>query len=132
MKAVYPSLSYALFTVIGIVALSLLIIWINSYSEDVQGSYANEQLNYAADVMRNTVLDVYSLDANALVQVPMPKYIVGRQYSVLLNESKIVLRLDTGKKVIEVQRTLGINASLSGRSYAPATIQMTDGAIRLV
>jgi hypothetical protein len=130
---VYPSLSYALFTVIGIVALSMLIIWINSYSEDVQSSYANEQLNYAADVMRNSILDAYALDANAVVSVPMPRYIVGRQYSIQFNESNLVLRLDIGKKVITVQRTLGINATFSGRSYAPATISVSkDKTIGLV
>ena len=131
---VYPSLSYALFTVIGIVALSMLIIWINSYSEDVQSSYANEQLNYAVDIVRNTVLDMYSLDANSVVSVPMPKYIVGRQYSVSFNESSVTLRIDIGKKVIEVQRTIGVNATLSGRSYAPATLRMSkeDRTIMLV
>jgi hypothetical protein len=131
---VYPSLSYALFTVIGIVALSMLIIWINSYSEDVQGSYANEQLNYAADVMRNNVLDMYSLNANSVVLVPIPRYIVGRQYSISLDNSSVTLRLDVGKRVIEVKREIGVNATLSGRSYAPATLQMSkeDKTIMLV
>ena len=131
---VYPSLSYALFTVIGIVALSMLIIWINSYSEDVQRSYANEQLNYAADVVRNTVLDMYSLNANSEVSVPIPRYIVGRQYSVFLENSSVTLRIEVGKKVIEVQREIGVNLTLSGRSYAPATLQMSkeDKTIRLV
>jgi hypothetical protein len=124
MKGEYPSLSYTLFTVISIVVLSLLMVWVSSFSENVQNSYAYNQLNYAADVVRNSVLDIYSTNAQASLPVPIPKYITGKQYAVELSNNTIKLSMNTGRRTIEVSRTLDISANLSGRSYAPISIEL--------
>jgi hypothetical protein len=134
MKAVYPSLSYALFTVISIISLSIVIIWVSSFSEGIQSNYANEQLNYAADIVRSAVLDMYATNASCILQVPMPRYIVGRQYSVELSGTNISLTLNRGSKTIQVNRSLDVNASMSGKSFAPVTISLDkEGmSVRLV
>ena len=136
MKALYPPLSYTLFIAIGIIALSVIMVMINSFTDGVQKSYALSQLDYTSEVIRNEILRLYSTSADGKFQLYIPKDIVGKQYLIELNQKNLKLSLSVGGKIISVERLINTSATLSGKSYAPASIEMGkvngDVFIRLV
>ena len=136
MKALYPPLSYTLFIVISIAALSVILVVVNTFSEDVQRNYARSQLNYVAEVIRQDILRLYSTNAEGRLQLSIPKDIIGKQYSIELNQKILKLSLPFKDKKIEVERLINTSASLTGKSFAPISIEMNktngDISIRLV
>ncbi|NIO44535.1 MAG: hypothetical protein GTN36_03210 [Candidatus Aenigmarchaeota archaeon] len=136
MKALYPPLSYTLFIVISIVVLSIILVAVNTFSEDIQRNYARSQLNYVAEVIRQDILRLYSTDAEGRLQLPIPKDVIGKQYSIELNQKNLKLVLPFRGREIEVQRFINTSASLTGKSFAPISIEMNktngDISIRLV
>jgi hypothetical protein len=136
MKALYPPLSYALFIAIGVVALSMIMVVINTFTDGIQRNYAYNQLDYTAEVIKDDILKLYSTNAEGRVDVDAPTEIAGKQYMIELNQNNLTLSLYVGNKLLEVNRSINIDASLSGRSYAPVSIEMNksngDIFIRLV
>jgi hypothetical protein len=131
MKGLYPPLSYTLFIVISIAALSVILIMINTFSEDIQRNYARSQLNYVSENIRNDILKLYSTNAEGKFQLSVPKLIIEKQYLIELDQKTLKLSLDLTGGKIEVERFLNISATFSGSSFAPASIEMnkTDGEI---
>jgi hypothetical protein len=136
MKALYPPLSYTLFIVISIAVLSVILVLMNTFTSGIQKNYAYSQLNYVAEVIRDDVLKLYSTNAEGRFQLSIPHDIIGKQYSIELNQENLTLSLVIKDEIIEVKRSINISAALSGRSYAPASIELnkTNGevSIRLV
>ncbi len=124
MKAQYPSISYTLFIVISIMALSMMIISINTFTDNVEKNYANAQLNYAAEVLRDDILKLYSTNAEGEFQIGIPDKIIGKQYSVEFDQDRVRLSLIVVEKLMTAERLLNIDASFSGKSYAPVTLEM--------
>jgi len=136
MKALYPPLSYALFIAIGVVALSMIMVVINTFTDGIQRNYAYNQLDYAAEVIKDDILKLYSTNAEGRIDVDAPTEIAGKQYMIELNQNNLTLSLYVGNKLLEVNRSINIDASLSGRSYAPVSVEINksngDIFIRLV
>jgi hypothetical protein len=136
MKALYPPLSYALFIAIGIAALSMIMVFINNFTDGIQRNYAYNQLEYTADVIKDDILKLYSTGAEGRIDVNAPTEIAGKQYTIELNQNNLTLSLFMGNRLLEVNRSINIDASLSGRSYAPVSVEMEklngDVFIRLV
>jgi hypothetical protein len=136
MKALYPPLSYALFIAIGVVALSMIMVAINTFTDGIQRNYAYNQLDYTAEVIKDDILKLYSANAEGRIDVDAPTEIAGKQYMIELNQNNLTLSLYVGNKLLEVNRSINIDASLSGRSYAPVSVEMNksngDIFIRLV
>ncbi len=136
MKALYPPLSYALFIAIGVVALSMIMVVINTFTDGIQRNYAYNQLDYTAEVIKDDILKLYSTNAEGRIDVDAPTEIAGKQYMIELNQNNLTLSLYVGNKLLEVNRSINIDASLSGRSYAPVSVEMNksngDIFIRLV
>jgi len=124
MKAFYPQLSYTFFIVISIVALAIILITVNMFTDSIQKNYAYGQLNYVAENMKNDILRLYSSNAEGRLELSAPKEIIGNQYTIEMNQKNLKLSLNFKDKKIEVQRFVNISASLSGKSYAPASIEM--------
>jgi len=131
MKALYPPLSYTIFIVISIAALSVILVTVNTFSENIQRDYARSQLDYIAEVIRQDILRLYSTNAEGRLQLSIPKDITGKQYLIELNQKNLKLSLNIRDEILEVERFINTNASLSGKSYAPVSIEMnkTDGDI---
>lgn len=125
MRAFYPQLSYTIFIVISIVALSIIMVTVNIFTDSIQRNYAYSQLNYVAEVLRHNILRLYSTNAEGKFQVSIPRDIIGKQYVIELNQKNLKLSLNIGNKIIEVERLVNISASLSGRSFAPVSIEMS-------
>jgi len=136
MKALYPPLSYTLFIVISIATLSVILLTVNLFSENIQRDFAYSQLNYVKEVVRQDILKLYSTNAEGKFQLSIPKNIIGKQYSIELDQKNLKLSLEFKNKRIEAEGFVNVSASLSGKSYVPASIEMnrTDGdiSIRLV
>ena len=124
MKALYPPLSYTLFIVISIAALSVILVVVNVFSENIQKNYAYNQLNYVAEVIRQEVLKLYSTNGEGRFQLPIPKDIIGKQYLIELYQKNLKLSLEFRDKKLEVERLINVSASLSGKSFAPVSIEM--------
>ena len=136
MKALYPPLSYAIFFALGIAVLLVIMTLISSFTDGVQKNYAYVQLNFISETIRDEILKLYSTNATGRFQLETPKSIAGRQYIIELDQNNLNLSLSIGGKKIEAYRLVNISASMSGRSYSPASIEVekTDGNtfIRLV
>ena len=136
MKALYPPLSYTLFIVISIAALSVILVVVNVFSENIQRDFARNQLTYVTEVIRQDILKLYSTNAEGKFGLPIPRTIIGKQYSIELDEKNLKLSLVFKNEKIEVEKLVNVSASLTGNSYAPASIEMnkTDGdiSIRLI
>jgi len=136
MKALYPPLSYALFIAIGVAALAMIMVFINNFTDGIQRNYAFSQLGYTADVIKDDILKLYSTGAEGRIVVDAPTEIAGKQYAIELSQNILTLSLYMGNKLLEVNRSINIDASLSGRSYAPVSVEMEksngDVSIRLV
>lgn len=124
MKGQYPSISYALFFVISVIVLSIVMLMMNSLTDSVQKNYARGQMNYIAESIRNDVLKLYSTNAQGKFEMSIPNYVVGKQYMIEFDQNKLRLTLDNRGNIIEVERYINITASLSGRSYSPASIEL--------
>ncbi len=133
MKALYPPLSYTLFIVISIAALSIILIIVNTFSENIQRNYAYGQLNYIAEVIRQDILKLYSTNAEGRLELSIPKDIIGKQYLIELDQKNLKLSLEFKDERIEVERFINTSASLSGRFFAPVSIEMnkTNGDISI-
>ena len=136
MKALYPPLSYTLFIVISITVLSVILVLMNTFTGGIQKNYAYSQLDYVAEVIRDDILKLYSTNAEGKFQLSIPKDIIGKQYLIELNQENLTLSLNINNEIIEVKRSIIISVTLSGRSYAPVSIELNktngDISIRLV
>jgi hypothetical protein len=134
MKALYPTISYTLFIVISVAVLSVLLISIRGFAEKTQSNYAQSQLEYAADILRNDMLSIYNSNSSGRLQTSMPEYITGKRYSVEIGNSTIELSLEANGRSIKATRRLDMAASMSGKSYAPITIEYRkdEGIFELV
>ena len=119
MKALYPTVSYTLFIVISVAALSVLLISVRGFAEQSQERYAKGQLECAADIVRNDIMSMYVSESSGLSKTELPTYITGKKYIVEAQNKTVTLTMDIMGRTVSVVRTLDINISLSGREYAP-------------
>ncbi len=54
----------------------------------------------------------------------LPEKIGERKYSLTLYQNNLIVSLPLKNEIIEVNRTLNIDAELSGESYLPASIEI--------
>ena len=114
----------------------MIMVFINNFTDGIQRNYAFSQLGYTADVIKDDILKLYSTGAEGRIVVDAPTEIAGKQYAIELSQNILTLSLYMGNKLLEVNRSINIDASLSGRSYAPVSVEMEksngDVSIRLV
>jgi hypothetical protein len=134
MKALYPTISYTLFIVISVAVLSILLISIRGFAEKSQNSYAQSQLDYAADILRNDILSFYNSNSSGRLQTSLPMYIIGKRYSVEISNDTITLSLESSGRIIRAQRRLEITAFMQGKAYAPVTVEYKkeEGTVELM
>jgi len=124
MKAVYPTLSYTLFIVISLLVLSIILISVTGLIENMEKRYAYNQLNYAAEVVKDEILKIYATNSNGTIQLPLPRDVVGKRYTVEFYQNNLTVKVDVKGETIKADRLVNITATLSGKSYMPASIEM--------
>lgn len=136
MKALYPPLSYAIFIMLSLIALFAIMTLMNTFTDRVKTSYAYAQLDFVSESIRDEILELYSTNATGRFQLEIPRYIVGKQYIIEMDQNNLNLSLTVGNKKIESYRLVNISATMSGNSYSPASIEIEkidgDTFIRLV
>jgi hypothetical protein len=123
MKALYPTISYTFFIVISVAVLSVLLISIRGFAEKTQTNYAQSQLNYAADIVRNDMLSLYNSNSSGRLQTSIPQYITGKRYSVEIYNGTIELSIEMFGSNVNAQRKLETTTLMEGKAYAPVTIE---------
>ena len=131
MKALYPTISYTLFIVISVAALSVLLISIRGFAEGTQTTYAQSQLECAADIVRNDIMSIYSANSSGVVQSHLPAYIAGKRYSIEAENNIITVSMEMSGRQIRAARTIDASIQLQGREYAPISLdyQKDDGTL---
>ena len=130
MKAVYPTLSHSVLLLIGLVAMSLILFSIYSFISDLEKDMSYLDLNYIADSTKNKILEIYSLAnqssdySKGALQLSLPEKIGNRRYTITFYQNDLLVSVPLRSDIIEVSRQLKINATLSGTSYLPATLEM--------
>ena len=136
MKALYPPLSYAIFTALSIAALLAIMTVLNVFTDNIQKNYARAQLDMTSEMIRNEILKLYSTNAEGKFKLEIPNDIAGRQYTIELSQKYLNLSITVRNEKIETYRFVNISATMSGESYAPASIEIerTEGntLVRLV
>jgi len=130
MKAIYPTLSHSVLLLIGLIAMSLILFSIYSFISDLEKDTSYLYLNYIADSTKNKILEVYSLAnqssdySKGAFQLSLPEKIGNRRYTITFYQNDLVVSVPLRSDIIEVSRQLKINATLSGTSYLPATLEI--------
>ena len=128
MKAVAPILSHSALLLIGLIAVSLIIVSLSSSFSKTEKDLIRTELNYIAESAKNKILEIYSIAnqtmeySNSSFQLNLPQKIGERNYLLKLNQENLTVSMSFKNENIEVVRTLNIDAHLSGEAYLPASI----------
>lgn len=130
MKAVYPTLSHSTLLLIGLIAMSLVLVSIYSFISDMEKGLTYLELNYIGDSIKNKVLEIYSLAnqssnySKGTFQLSLPEKIGNRKYTITFYQNDLFVSVPLRSDIIEINRPLKINATLSGTAYLPAKLSM--------
>jgi len=132
MKGIYPFLSYTTLIAIGFVVLTLLLIFVFDLTTNIEEKHILSQLDYTAGYVKGEILKLYAANAEGKFKLSVPETIANKKYTIGLDQNNLTVKLILRNKPIEVTRTIKINATLTGLSYLPASIEMeklSDGNI---
>jgi len=130
MKAVHPVLSHTALLLIGLIAMSLIIVSISSLFSKTEKNLVTSEMNYIAESAKNKILEIYSMVnrtmeySNGTFQLNLPEKIGDKKYTLSLNQDNLTVKMPFENEIIEVNRTLNIDAELNGESYLPASIEI--------
>jgi hypothetical protein len=128
MKAVTPILSHSSLLLIGLIAVSLIIVSLSTSFSTTERDLIRTELNYIAESAKNKVLEVYILANqsseyfNSSFELELPEKIGERNYLLKLDQENLTASMSFKNENIEVVRTINIDAQMSGESYLPASI----------
>jgi len=139
MKGIYPILSHSLLLLLGLVAMSLVIISISSSLSRTEIDLTTVELNFVADAIKNKILEVYSLAnqssnyTTGLFQLNLPEKVGNNKYSITLYQNGLMVNSSVKNKPIEINRNLSIDAELSGTYFLPVSIKVDkqNGKIKI-
>ena len=129
MKGVHPILSHSALLIVGLVAMTMIVVSITATFSNTQSNLAKAQARYVAESARDSILDVYSIAVqsdytNGSFDMGLPEIIGGSKYMLILDNDTVSVRTASGKDTSDVNLTLGIDVSLHGESYMPALLHV--------
>jgi glyceraldehyde-3-phosphate dehydrogenase/erythrose-4-phosphate dehydrogenase len=139
MKGIHPVLSHTTLLLIGLIAMSLIIVSISSLFSKTEKDLVTSEINYIAESTKNKILEIYNMAnqtteyINGTFQLNLPETIGDKKYTLILNQNNLTVLMPFENENIEVNRTLNIDAQLNGESYLPASIEIekTGGIITM-
>lgn len=137
MKGVHPLLSHSALLVIGLVAMGMIIASLTTTFSKTESNLIRAEANYIAETARNNILEIFltadqSEYTNGTFQLNLPEKIGDKKYRLLLDQNVISLRMPFENDIIEVNKTLNIDAELSGEASLPASVVVEkDGIINI-
>lgn len=130
MKGIHPVLSHSALLLIGLIAMSLIIVSVSSLFSKTEKDLITSEINYIAESAKNKILEIYTMAnqtmdySNGTFQLNLPEKIGDRKYILSLNQNSLTVTISFKNEIIEVNRILNIDAELNGESYLPASIEM--------
>jgi hypothetical protein len=130
MKGIHPLLSHTTLLLVGLIAMSLIIVSISSLFSKTEKDLVKSEINYIAESAKNKILEIYSIAnqtteyTNGAFQLNLPETIGDRKYILSLNQNNLTVFMPFENENIEVNRTLNIDAQLNGESYLPTSIEV--------
>ena len=139
MKAITPIVSHSALLLIGLIAVSLIIISVSSSFSKTERDLIRGELNYIAETAKNKILEIYSLTnqtmeySNSSFQLNLPQKIGENKYLLMLDQENLTVSMSFKNEVIEIVKTLNIDAELTGEAYIPASIlvEKTGGNVTI-
>ena len=128
MKAVTPILSHSALLLIGLIAVSLIIVSLSTSFSTTERDLIRTELNYIAESAKNKILEIYTMANqsseyfNSSFELELPEKIGERNYLLKLEQENLTASMSFKNQNIEVVRTLNIDAQLNGEAYMPASI----------
>jgi hypothetical protein len=128
MKAVTPILSHSALLLIGLIAVSLIVVSVSSSFSKIEKDLVRSELNYIAEFAKNKVLEIYSIMnqtmeySNSSFQLNLPQKIGENKYLLSLDQENLTASMSFKNEEIKIVKTLNIDAELNGESYLPASL----------
>ena len=129
MKGVHPILSHTALLVIGLVAMGMIVASLSSSFSKTERSLINSEVDYIAESAKVKILEIYNLASQSdfssgNFEFGLPEKIGDKKYLLILRQNLLTVRMPFDNDNIEVNRTLRIDANISGESYMPASINV--------
>ena len=127
MKGVHPVLSHSTLLVIGLVAMGMIVASLSSSFSSMEGNLVRAESEYMAESAKSKLLEIYSLANQSdyfsgTFQLNLPEKIGDKKYSLLLSQNMLTLRMPFKSDIIEINKTLSIDAELMGEGYMPVSV----------
>ena len=128
MKAVTPILSHSSLLLIGLLAVSLIIVSLSNSFSSTESDLIRTELNYIAESAKDKIIEIYSLANqsseyfNSSFGLDLPEKIGERNYLLKIDQENLTASMSFKNENIEVVRTINIDAQLNGEAYMPASI----------
>jgi len=139
MKGIYPTLSHSILLLLGLISMSVIILAISTSLSRTERDLTVVELNFIADSVKNKIVEVYSLAnqsssySTGLFYLDLPEKIGNKKYSITLYQNSLIVNATVKNEPIEIIRTLGIDAELSGSYFMPVSIKIEkqNGIIKI-
>jgi len=137
MKGVHPILSHSALLVVGLIAMGMIVASLSSSFSKTERNLVRAESDYIAEAAKSKILEIYSLVeqsdySNGTFELNLPESIGDNKYYLLLSQNTLTLRMPFENDIIEINKTVTIDAVLSGESMMPASILVEkDGAITM-
>ena len=139
MKGIDPLLSHGILLLLGLVAMSLLIVSVSISLSTTEKNLISLELNFVAESVKNKIIEVYSLAnqssnyTTGLFELNLPEKIGNKRYSVTLSQNNLLVNTSFGNQPINVAISLPIDAELSGSQNMPFFIKVdkSNGQIKI-
>lgn len=128
MKGLSPLLTHSALLLIGLIAISMIIVSASSSFSRTERNLIETEINYIAESARNEIIEIYNMVnqtmdySNGTFQLNLPEKIGDKKYTLRLEQNNIFVSLSLQNEIVEANRTLNIDAVLDGESYLPASI----------
>jgi hypothetical protein len=129
MKGVHPVLSHSLLLMIGVAAMGLVILSISSTFSKTERNLVMSEISYVSELVRARIMEAYTSSMNTgnfsgNFVLALPEKIGDQRYVVALANETITVRIPFENEMLEVNKTVSINAQLSGESMMPASLSV--------
>ncbi|MBN2202626.1 MAG: hypothetical protein JW700_00345 [Candidatus Aenigmarchaeota archaeon] len=130
MRGVHPILSHSIMLIIGLGAMAMIIASVSSTLSDTERDLLDSQMEFVTETMRSDMLKIYSTmqgngNFSGMFLLRLPEKIGDQRYTMLLSNSTIKIMLPFENQMLEFERPVDINVSMSGEKMMPASLFVT-------
>jgi parallel beta-helix repeat protein len=130
MKGIYPTLSHSILLLLGLTAMSLVVVSVYSSLSTIEKNLVSVELNFIADSARNKILETYSFVNQSsdyergLFYLGLPEEIGNKKYTITLKQNELMVNITVKDEQLSASRQLPIDAELMGSSFMPACVRV--------